>query len=133
MDKCNEVVKLEVVRKHAKVERLQDGLFHVRLNDKNYLVSKYGLKWHCACPNHTQSEADCEHIRITKTWLASKRVASKSDKLNFGQDQFQVIVGRFDQLEARMQTLISKILDEINNGHKPKNLPLNDFSQHSAR
>ena len=37
------------------------------------------------------------------------------------------LIGRFDRLEAHMQTLISKILDEINNGRKPKNLPLNDF------
>ena len=47
--------------------------------------------------------------------------------MNVGEDRFQVIIARFDQLEAKMEALIGNILDEINDGHKPKNLPLNEF------
>jgi len=36
-------------------------------------------------------------------------------------------MARFDQLEDKLETLIRKVIDEVNNGNKPKDLPLNIF------
>jgi hypothetical protein len=37
------------------------------------------------------------------------------------------ITARFDQLEVRLGNLINKVITEVNNGNKPKNLLLDDF------
>jgi len=36
-------------------------------------------------------------------------------------------MARFDRLENKLETLISKVIDEVNNGNRPKDLPLNEF------
>ena len=36
-------------------------------------------------------------------------------------------MARLDQLEERLEILIEKVIDEVNNGNKPKDLPLNEF------
>jgi len=38
-----------------------------------------------------------------------------------------VLLSRLEKLEKNMEKLLKKILDEINNGNKPKDLPLNKF------
>ena len=36
-------------------------------------------------------------------------------------------MARLDQLEERLEILIEKVIDGVNNGNKPKDLPLNTF------
>lgn len=36
-------------------------------------------------------------------------------------------MARFDQLEDKLETIISKVIDEVNNGNRPKDIPLNEF------
>lgn len=36
-------------------------------------------------------------------------------------------MARFDRLEAKLETLIDNVINEVNNGNKPKDLPLNKF------
>lgn len=36
-------------------------------------------------------------------------------------------MARFDQLEARLENLVNKVITEVNNGDKPKDLPVNEF------
>lgn len=43
------------------------------------------------------------------------------------QDQFYALLARLDRLEKKLKILIDKVIDEINNGNKPKDLPLNGF------
>jgi hypothetical protein len=42
-------------------------------------------------------------------------------------EQFYALVARFDRLEQKLEILISKVIDEVNNGNKPKDLPLDKF------
>ena len=36
-------------------------------------------------------------------------------------------MARFDQLEHKLESFIDRVIDEVNNGNKPKDLPLNEF------
>ena len=40
---------------------------------------------------------------------------------------FHVLMARLDRLENKLQILIDKVMDEVSNGNKPKDLPLNEF------
>lgn len=40
---------------------------------------------------------------------------------------FHAVMARFDQLEHKLESLIGKVIDEVNNGNEPKDLPLNEF------
>ncbi|MCZ2856799.1 MAG: site-specific integrase [Candidatus Bathyarchaeota archaeon] len=42
-------------------------------------------------------------------------------------DQFYVLMAKLDTLENKLEFLINKVIDEINNGSKSKDLPLNRF------
>ncbi|MFX1554963.1 MAG: hypothetical protein ACFFBV_13630, partial [Promethearchaeota archaeon] len=42
-------------------------------------------------------------------------------------DQFYVLMAKLDTLENKLEFLINKVIDEINNGSKSKDLPLNKF------
>lgn len=39
---------------------------------------------------------------------------------------FYAIMARLDQLEARLENLVNKVITEVNNGNKPKDLPANE-------
>ena len=43
------------------------------------------------------------------------------------QDQFYVLLARLDRLENKLESLINKVIGEVNNGNKPKDLPLDKF------
>jgi len=43
------------------------------------------------------------------------------------QDQFNTLMARLDGLENKLELLIDKVIHEVNNGYKPKNLSLNQF------
>jgi len=47
-------------------------------------------------------------------------------EVNSYEGYFHAIMSRFDQLENKLE-LISKVIDEVNNGNRPKDLPLNEF------
>jgi len=40
---------------------------------------------------------------------------------------FHAVMARFDQLEHKLESFIDRIIDEVNNGNKPKDLPMNEF------
>jgi len=40
---------------------------------------------------------------------------------------FHALMARFDRLETKLEILINKVIDEVNNGNKPKDLPLEKF------
>jgi hypothetical protein len=42
-------------------------------------------------------------------------------------DYLQAVMARFDRLEAKLEVLIDNVINEVNNGNKPKDLPLNKF------
>jgi len=43
------------------------------------------------------------------------------------QDQFYALLARLDRLEKKLKILIDKVIDEVNNGNRPKDLSLNEF------
>lgn len=43
------------------------------------------------------------------------------------QDQFYVFMAKLDTLENKLESLIDKVINEVNNGNKPKDLPLSGF------
>lgn len=43
------------------------------------------------------------------------------------QDQFYTLMAKLDRLESKLELLINKVIDEVNNGNKPKDLPFNKF------
>jgi len=42
-------------------------------------------------------------------------------------DRFNALMARFNRLENKLELLIDKVIDEVNNGNKPKDLPLDEF------
>jgi len=54
-------------------------------------------------------------------------VSSIATEVNPYEGYFQTIMARFDQLEQKLETIISKVIDEVNNGNRPKDIPLNEF------
>ena len=42
-------------------------------------------------------------------------------------DQFHTLMARLEGLENKLEFLINKVIDEVNNGNKPKDLPLSKF------
>lgn len=62
---------------------------------------------------------------LSYVYRKSKR--KSSSKLLFTQDQFYALLARLDRLENSLELLIDKVIDEVNNGNKPKDLPLNEF------
>ena len=54
----------------------------------------------------------------------------KNEKIRFSfvtQRQFNTLMERLDRLENKLELLIDKVIDEVNNGNKPRDLPLNKF------
>ena len=53
--------------------------------------------------------------------------ANKGNKKLYPKEQFQALMTRLDRLENKLEILIDKVIDEVNNGNKPKDLPLSEF------
>lgn len=54
-------------------------------------------------------------------------VDSKSDRFDLHKRQFHTLMSRLDKLEEKMEKLLNKVLFDVNNRNKPKNLPLTNF------
>jgi len=50
-----------------------------------------------------------------------------STSLSLFDRQFHVLTSRLDRLEKKMERLLNNALTEVNNGNKPKDLPLDEF------
>ena len=48
-------------------------------------------------------------------------------EVNSYEGYFHAIMSRFDQLEDKLESLIDKVVDEVSNGNRPKDLLLNEF------
>jgi len=60
-------------------------------------------------------------------------VSSIAAEVNPYEGYFHAIMARFDQLEDKLEVLIRKVIDEVNNGNKPKDLLLDKiFSRFCA-
>jgi len=54
-------------------------------------------------------------------------VSSIATEVNLYEGYSRAIMARFDQLEHKLESLIDKVIDNVNNGSKPKDLPLSEF------
>ena len=97
-------------------------------NDTSYIVVNLGSEWHCDCSDHIFHGKMCEHIKGVRHWLdLSERVSAVSSDTDPYEAHLQALMTRFDTLEDRLEILINKVIDGVNNGNKPKDLPLSEF------
>jgi len=91
-------------------------------------VINLGSEWHRDCPVHIFHGKECEHINAVQSWLDLKeRVSPVNVDANPYEGHLHALMGRFDKLEDRLETLINKVIDEVNNGNEPKDLPLSEL------
>jgi len=115
--------KLEV----KKVSPISFEVFS-RVEGKIYLISKCGSDWQCGCPDHIFNKIDCVHIKEVKRWINSLYESSSQNiKSLISPEQFYTLTARFDKLEAKIEVLINKIIDEANNGNHQKEISLTNF------
>jgi len=76
-------------------------------------------------PRTNERSFHCEEVR--QKYFKQNRGHDDSLVPTISERQFQALMTKLDRLENKLGILISKVIEEVNNGNKSKDLPLNKF------
>jgi integrase len=76
-------------------------------------------------PRTNERSFNCGEVR--QKYFKQNRGDDDSLVPTISQRQFQALMTKLDRLENKLEILISKVIEKVNNGNKPKDLPLNEF------
>jgi hypothetical protein len=84
------------------------------------------------CPPPLPTFNWCSPLNVTTraSRFASRDISEKlrlDNEVNPCEGYFRAVIARFDQLEHKLESFIDRVIDEVNNGNKPKDLPMNEF------
>ena len=57
---------------------------HYKATKESFAVINYITDWHCKCPEHIETDNECKHIRLVKSWLGiykRKFIFKKNDSI----------------------------------------------------
>ncbi|KKK75463.1 hypothetical protein LCGC14_2873460, partial [marine sediment metagenome] len=102
--------------KNVRIEMVKPLVFKVHYNipKRTFEVINYITDWHCKCSHHINTNKECKHIQIVKSWLGlnkRKFIQIKNDPI--AEERFNTIMYKLLELEAKFDKSLEEKEDYL--------------------
>ncbi|MFW9972724.1 MAG: hypothetical protein ACFFDF_21240 [Candidatus Odinarchaeota archaeon] len=94
--------------KNYKIEMVKPLIFrlHFKESKEVFEIINFITDWHCKCPIHINTNKECSHIKLVKSWLGLNQKNENTE--NIVEKRFNAIMFKLLELETKFDTFSEK-------------------------
>jgi len=105
-----------ITDKNYKIEMIKLLVFkiHNKPTKEVFEVTNYITDWHCKCPEHIETDSECQHIKLVKSWLGfDKQKTDSKNNESIAEKRFNEVMFKLFELESKLDNLSEKKEDRL--------------------
>lgn len=105
-----------IADRNIKIEMIKPLVFkiHNKPTKEVFEVTNYITDWHCKCPEHIETDNECQHIKLVKSWLGFDKQETDSKKNeSIAEKRFNEVMFKLFELESKLDNLSEKKEDHL--------------------
>lgn len=105
-----------IADKNIKIEMIKLLVFkiHNKPTKEIFVATNYITDWHCKCPEHIETNKECKHIKLVKSWLGfDKQETDSKNNESIAEKRFNEVTFKLFELESKLDNLLEKKEDRL--------------------
>jgi len=106
-----------IADRNHKIEMVKPLVFrlHSKSSKRLFEVTNFITDWHCRCPVHINTNKECKHIKLVKSWLGlnGKKDKAEIKKDSLKEKRFNAVMFKLLELESKLDNLSEKKEDRL--------------------